>query len=206
MALSERQAILVLKAGNLQGLAFLVHKYQLAAIRAAAMITHDISQAEDIVQNAFIKFAEHVEQFDIERPFKPYFFRIVINESIKVSNKQAKFVSLDNKSQGDSSRAFLKDPTPIPEDLLSTRETQVAVWEALGQLQPKERAAIVLQYYFDMSVQEIAEMLNRPVGTIKWRLFSARKHLKHLLSQDLQANTALANSDAGKPSEGRETR
>jgi RNA polymerase sigma-70 factor (ECF subfamily) len=203
MVLNERQAILVLKAGNLQGLAFFVQKYQLAAIRAAAMITHDISQAEDIVQNAFIKFAERIEQFDIERPFKPYFLRIVINESIKVSKKQARFVSLDNKSQEDTSRAFLKDPTPIPEDLLSTRETQVAVWEALGQLKPKERAAIVLQYYFDMSVQEIAEMLYRPVGTIKWRLFSARKHLKHLLSRDLRPNAVLVDSDAGKPSEGR---
>ncbi|HBH12821.1 MAG TPA: RNA polymerase subunit sigma-24 [Clostridiales bacterium] len=200
MTLSERQAILVLKEGNLQGLKFLVHEYQLSAVRAAAIIVHDNTQAEDIVQNAFIKFAERVEQFDIDCPFKPYFLRIVINDAIKVGKKQTRFVSLEDYCQEDSNQTFLKDPTPTPEELLSKKETQVAVWEALGKLQSKERAVIVLQYYFDMSVQEIAETLNEFVGTIKWRLFVARKHLKHLLNQEMLESAVLVNSDAGIPS------
>lgn len=203
MTLSERQAILVLKEGNLQGLEFLVHKYQLSAVRAAAIIVHDNTQAEDIVQNAFIKFAERVEHFDIDRPFKPYFLRIVINDAIKVGKKQTRFVSLEYECQEDSHKTFLEDPTPNPEDLLLKKEIQVAVWEALGKLQPKERAVIVLQYYFDMSVQEMAETLNEFVGTIKWRLFVARKHLKHLLNQDILESAVPVNSDAWISSEER---
>jgi RNA polymerase sigma factor (sigma-70 family) len=60
-------------------------------------------------------------------------------------------------------------------------ETREALWDALAKLPPRQRAAIVLRYYLEMSIREIANELDAPEGTIKWRLYAGRKRLKTML-------------------------
>lgn len=181
MEIDDKQAVLILKAGNLEGLEHLVRRYQLGAIRVSAFIASDMATAEDIVQNAFLKAADKIDQFDERRTFKPWFYKIVVNDSIRVSKRSSRFVSYDDVVVKQS-LLFLTDPTPLPEAFVITEETKRTVWAALGKLPIKERTTIVLQYYEEMSEKEIADALNIPLGTIKWQLHAARKHLEEILS------------------------
>ncbi len=77
--MQESKAIARLKRGDLGGLEALVMTYQVKALRAAYLIVRDDDLVEDVVQNAFLRAYERIAQFDGERPFGPWFFRIVIN-------------------------------------------------------------------------------------------------------------------------------
>ncbi len=81
MALDERTAISQMQRGDIRGLDTLMRAYQVRALRAAHLITHDLPLAEDIVQSAFIRAYERIEQFDDTRPFGPWFLRSVVNSA-----------------------------------------------------------------------------------------------------------------------------
>lgn len=181
MELDDQQAILILKAGNLEGLEHLVRNYQHGAVRVSAFITSDLATAEDIVQAAFIKLVDKIYQFNDRQKFKPWFYKIVVNDSIRFSNRSSRFISYDDTLVRQK-LSFLTDPTPLPEAFAISEQTKRAVWAALGELPVKERSAIVLQYFEGFSEKDIAEALNRPMGTIKWQLHSARKHLEEILT------------------------
>ena len=181
--MDEQEAIELLKRGELCGLEELVRLYQLQAVRAAGLILGDRGLAEEIVQNAFIRAAERIAQFDGRRSFSPWFLRSVINDALKAAGRQKRFVSLD----ADPAPEILDpaDPDPLPEDVLEREETIQAVGRALAQLPPKQRAAIVMRYYLGMSETEMARELHSPAGSIKWRLHNARQRLARLLTPDL---------------------
>ena len=181
--MEEQQAIARLKQGDLQGLEALVSIYQLRAVRAAVLITGDRILAEDIVQNAFIRAAERIEQYDFERPFGPWFLRSVVNDAIKAAGRQKRFVSLDEE-HGEG--AFdLSDTSSLPEEVVEANETKQAVWRALQKLPPNQRAVVVLRYYLGMSEDEMTKKLQVPAGSIKWRLYTARQRLAKLLSREI---------------------
>ena len=74
------------------------------------------------------------------------------------------------------------DPTPDPADAFERQEIQRAVWDAMEQLTPKQRAVAVLRYYLNYSEAETAAYLTLPAGTVKWRLHAARERLQKLLT------------------------
>jgi RNA polymerase sigma factor (sigma-70 family) len=80
--MKDQIAISRLKQGDLNGLETLVSRYQARAVHAAYLIVHDRPLAEDVVQMAFVKVAERIHQFDEQRPFSPWFFRIVVNDAL----------------------------------------------------------------------------------------------------------------------------
>ena len=85
--MEDRIAISRFKQGDLSAVEPLVKRYQVQAVHAAYAIVHDKATAEDVAQVAFIKVAEQIHQFDEARPFGPWFFRIVVNDAIKIAKK-----------------------------------------------------------------------------------------------------------------------
>jgi len=177
--MNEHKAIARLKRGDIGGLETLVQTYQVRAVRAAALITHDRALAEDLVQAAFIRAYERIHQFDDARPFGPWFLRSVVNDAVKAASRRRPLTSLDLTPADDP--LALADPLPGPEELLERAETEQAIVEALALLPPEQRAAVVLRYYLGLSDAEIAAQQACPPGTIKWRLHAARDRLRGLL-------------------------
>ncbi|NIV30634.1 MAG: sigma-70 family RNA polymerase sigma factor, partial [Anaerolineae bacterium] len=95
--MKDQDAISHLKQGDLNGLGTLVRRYQAKAVQAAYAIVFDRALAEDVVQTAFVRAAERIEQFDDERPFAPWFFRIVVNDALKLAKKQKRDLSLEEQ-------------------------------------------------------------------------------------------------------------
>lgn len=181
----EQDAIIQLKQGDINGLEFLVHKYQLKAIRAAYLTTRDQALAEDITQAAFIRAFERIHQFNSELPFGPWFLRIVINDAIKSVDRSHRHFSFERSSDPDSFPLsdFLSYTNSSPEDVLAAKEKRQMVWNALERLSPAQRAVIVLHYYLGFKEVDIAYKMNSPLGTIKWRLHAARENIRALLNR-----------------------
>lgn len=179
----EQQAIARLKQGDLNGLEPLVKAYQALAVHTAFLIVADRAAAEDIVQAAFLKTARSIRQFDSSRPFKPWFLRMVVNDCIKWARNQQRTPSLDAPSE--AVLAWLTDPTPEPQEIVETGELQRAVWDALRQLSPEQRAVIVQRHFLEMDEAEMVQKLQRPASTVKWWLHTARQRLKVLLRPEL---------------------
>jgi RNA polymerase sigma-70 factor (ECF subfamily) len=181
--LDEREAITCLKRGDIGGLESLVGLYQVRAVRTAYLITQDRALAEDVAQAAFLRVYQHIDQFDPSRPFAPWFLRSVVNASIQAAKRRERQTSLDVPvAESDLTLAdLLPDSSATLDERLEASELQEAVREALKKLSPEQRAAVVQRYYLDLSEAEMADEMNVPPGTVKWRLFTARKQLRVLL-------------------------
>ena len=180
--MDEQQAIALLKSGNISGLEFLVRTYQVEAIRTAFLIVRDHATAEDIVQSAYVRVYERIEQFDQTRSFRPYFLRVVANAAIKRARQQSRTVSLE--AEDADSVGFLDalaGEDPSPEELLERTETETEVAALLAQLPPEQRAVIVLTHYAGLTSAEIADRLEIPAGTVRWRLHAARRFLRSVV-------------------------
>lgn len=180
--MDELDAIARLKQGDISGLKVLVKSYQVAAVRAAYLITQEQALAEDVVQAAFIRAYERIDQFDAQRPFKPWFMRMVVNDAIKQARRRQRLVPLtDHDEMTDTDQ--LIDPNPGPDELMELTTMQDGFQQALKQLPPAQRAAIVMRYFLDMSEAEMSEQLQVPPGTVKWRLHAGRKRLQRILQR-----------------------
>jgi RNA polymerase sigma-70 factor (ECF subfamily) len=179
----EQTAIRRLKRGDIGGLAVLVRRYEVQAVRTAYLITHDRALAEDVVQNAFLRVFQRIDQYDEDRPFAPWFMRSVVNAALQVAQRQQRDLSLEapDPASDITLADLLPDPAPGPDDELERAELRGAVWEALGRLSPEQRAAIVLRYYLELSDDEMSDELDCSPSTIRWRLHTARKQLRVLL-------------------------
>lgn len=177
-------AISRMKQGDLNALEILINRYQVRAVQAAYLIVYDRALAEDIAQTAFVKVAERVEQFDEQRPFAPWFFRIVVNDAIKAVQKRKRIVLLDERAA--TLAAWLTDPSPSPAQLLEENETRRLILSAIQSLPPEQRAAVVMRYFLEMSEAEMSAKMDRPLSTIKWWLRNARRHLHDLLGPKVE--------------------
>lgn len=183
--MEDQTAISRLKQGDLKALETLVQRYQVPAVHAAYLIVRDRSLAEDLTQNAFIKAMERIHQFDEQRPFAPWFYRIVVNDAVKLAKKQMRSVSLDVQldDQVEQTAVWLRDPSLPPDRLLEEKEIRAAVLDAIQSLDPEQRAVIVMHYFLDMSEADMSSRMDRPLSTIKWWLREARKRLRNRISR-----------------------
>ena len=181
--MDDRIAISRLKQGDLTGLESLVNRYQVRAVHAAYLIVYDRALAEDVVRTAFLKVAERVHQFDEERPFAPWFFRIVANDALKGARKQKRLLSLEEQLDEPTARLaqWLVDPSPQPERLVEEKETHEMILTAIQSLPPGQRVVVVMRYFLDMSEADMSVNMARPLSTIKWWLRDARKRLYDLM-------------------------
>jgi RNA polymerase sigma-70 factor (ECF subfamily) len=184
-ALDERKAITRLKRGDINGLESLVRGHQVRAVRTAYLITQDRALAEDVVQAAFLRAYQRIDQFDEQRPFAPWFLRSVANAAIQAAQRQGQKLSLDEPVQDiDSDLTFadlIPDTAPGLDESVEQVEMQQAVRTALQKLPPEQRAAVVLRYYLGLGEDEMSDQMHIPPGTVKWRLHAARKQLRGLL-------------------------
>lgn len=178
--MDERDAVERLRRGDIGGLEALVRRYYLRAGRTAYLIVRDHALAEDVAQDAFVRAFERIGQYDAERPFAPWFMRIVVNGAVEAARGRERTSSYDDGEVGALMVRFA-DPAPGPHELAERAEQREGVWTAMEKLPPRQRAAVVQRYYLDMSETEMSEASGSPPGTIKSRLHAARRRLRRLL-------------------------
>lgn len=175
----DRIAELVIEMQNGNSKAF-DELYKLTSSRAyfvALQITKNEQDAEDILQESYVNAIAKINTLDKPESFVSWFHHIVANKS-KDSLKKKK----PTLFEGGEDEAFEiipdEDTSFSPEENLNQAELQKAVMEVIGELTEEKRACVLMMYFEEMSVNEIAETLDVPVSTVKNRLFTARKDLK----------------------------
>ncbi len=177
--MDEKQAIRLLKQGDIRGLEFLVCRHQVKAVHTAYLITRDRGLAEDIVQDSFIRVVHAVRGFDATRQFEPWFMRSVVNASVKMLQRSARQVQVGDETVFAELAARMESV----ESQVETNEVQNQIWDAMQKLSPRQRAVVVQRYFLEMSEEEMAENAGSAIGTVKWMLHAARERLRGLLQR-----------------------
>ena len=169
--MTEQDAVALCRAGDPAGLATLVALHQDDAVRLAALITRDRQLAEDVAADAFLLAFRRIGSFDPARPFRPWFRRVVATTALKGLAARRGEVSLDDAGS-------LPGPDGDAAAWVAAQENRATVRWALRALPAKQRAAIVLKYYAELSEPEIARVLGVPRGTVKSRVFNGLARLR----------------------------
>jgi RNA polymerase sigma-70 factor, ECF subfamily len=181
--MDDLQAIRRLKNGDIGGLEALIACYQAKAVRTAYLVTQHEPMAEDVVQEAFVRFYERVRYFDESRPFEPYFLRSVVNRALNAVEKEHAAASFDESLDAPVLQSLLACAASV-EAQVEYAQLKTEIARALENLSPRQRAAVVLRYYLEMSEKEMTATLEIAPGTFKWLLNAARSRLRILLGSE----------------------
>ena len=162
----------------------LFEMYRQAIFHIAVKIVRNPEEANDLVQETFIKAFGSLKTYDHNYRFSTWLYKIAANCSIDFLRKRKiDSMSLDKPiptKDGDVQMG-IPDDTYNPEKDLRSHEQSIGIEEAIESLPEKYREVIVLRHKEDKPYEEIASLLNVPVGTVKARIFRARELLKKKL-------------------------
>ena len=189
--ISEEMALVhAAKAGDVSAFESLVKKYDRNVFRIANHITHNREDAEDVVQDAFLKAYENLEQFQGQSKFYTWLVRIAVNEALMKLRKRRpeRTVSLDEdvKTEEDSLPRDVADWSPNPEQQYSQAELKDILTRTIQGLPQGFRTVFVLRDVEGLSTEETAEALELSIPAVKSRLLRARLQLRDRLSRFFQ--------------------
>ncbi|CAH2717644.1 ECF RNA polymerase sigma factor SigW [Neobacillus rhizosphaerae] len=141
-------------------------------------------EAEDMAQEAFIRAFVNIKSFNQNLKFSTWLFRIATNLCIDRMRKKKPDYYLDADvagTEGLNMYSQIPSDTPLPEKELESLELQEAVQKEILKLPEKYRSAIVLKYIEELSLNEISEILDLPLGTVKTRIHRGREALRQQL-------------------------
>src|ERR1700744_4665749 len=191
--ISEEMALVqAAKAGDVGAFEGLVKRYDRNVFRIAQHITQNREDAEDVVQDAFLKAYEKLEQFQGNSKFYTWLVRIAVNESLMRLRKRrtGRMVSIDEDvktEEGPRPRA-LAEWRPDPEMMYGQSELAEILRKTIQGLPPGFRVVFVLRDVEGLSTEETAETLGLSVPAVKSRLLRARLQLRERLSRYFRKN------------------
>lgn len=192
MASSPDEKSLVKRArgGDEEAFRLLLRAYQTPVYSLALRILRAKEDAEDATQEVFVKVYNALHQYDPHYAFRSWIFRITHNLCIDfIRRRKQNTLSLDAPIAGHEGEMDwdLPDPDAVdPLEATSAGEEKKLIEEAIERLNPTLRSAITLRHVEGLRYDEIAEILDIPLGTVKVRIFRARETLAKLLSQKLE--------------------
>ena len=180
----ERAIIRRALAGDSQAFEWIVRRYRPGLYKLVLRMVKNPQEAEDIVQETFIKAFNALPSFSEEYAFSTWLYKIAINHCIDhFRKKKLPTLSLDkpiDAKEGEIKREF-PDRGLTPEGAVLRRERHRLVQEAIQKLPEHYRTVIILRHQEERSYEEIAQILGIPLGTVKARIFRAREMLKKML-------------------------
>lgn len=179
--------------GDPKAFEVLFKKYREQVARLVYSIVKHEALVQDIVQEVFLLVFRHLSKFRQHAAFKTWIYRITVNESLRQMERARRWQPLPD---GDAERSKIPSTLIVfengesPERVLIDGEQKALVHDALNSIRPHHRTILVLYYLEDLSVQEIAEVLEIPEGSVKSRLFYARDGLRKVLDPVLDRKPA----------------
>ncbi len=187
--LAKDESVLVTeaKAGSYAAFEELVNRYEKKIYRLGLNITRNAEDAEEVLQETFLKAFKHLPEFHEDSRFYTWIVRIAVNEGLMKLRKRrtSKEVPIED-AEGDEGEVIPRefaDWKPNPEQLMARRELEAILQDAAGALSPAFRAVFFLRDVEGLSTEETAQLLNLSVGAVKARLFRARMRLREELSK-----------------------
>jgi RNA polymerase sigma-70 factor (ECF subfamily) len=175
-------------AGRREAFGLLVERYQHRLYGSLVHVTGSTEQARDIAQDAFVHAFEKLSTFRGQSQFYSWLFRIALNAAISAQRKTQRVTgSVDAVKEATGQEPVDGRAGAVPWDRLETQERQMLVQRALAELPEEYRAALVLKEMDDLKYEEIAAVLQVPLGTVRSRIHRARQELRARLQIALRA-------------------
>jgi RNA polymerase sigma factor (sigma-70 family) len=166
-------------------------------LRTTYRITRNQEDAEDALQDAFLKAFVHLKDFDGRSNFSTWLTRIAINSALMILRKrrQGREISVDEFAERNEAGLVweISDPSPSPETHFAQEEREKLLWGAIGELRPSLRKVIEFQLSRDCPMKKTAGTVGISVCAAKSRLF----HAKRALRKSLRSKYAAGSSDRG---------
>jgi RNA polymerase sigma-70 factor (ECF subfamily) len=180
MAAGEGEAQLVARAlkGDQQAFAGLVRPHERVAYRVAAAITGGNADAEEAMQNGFVKAYRSLHRFRTDAAFKPWLLRIVVNEAHNVVRSERRHERLGARAAEQHRRAGAG-----ADEAVVARDERGTVLSALGRLSETDRLTIALRYFAELPDNEAAALAGTSEEAYRVRLMRARRRLRVLLEE-----------------------
>lgn len=200
----DAQLVKASKAGDVTAFEQLVARYDRRLFRIAYNIVHNVDDANDMVQESFIKVFRNLEQFQSQSKFSTWLYRIVVNQCLMEIRRQGrKSAPVDlpvEFSEGDDQLPIdLSDWRPNPEEQCKESELRDLLTRLLHELRPALRVVFILHDIEGQPMQEVADALELTVAAVKTRSLRARLYLRERLTiyfkKDLGACMELRQSN-----------
>ena len=162
------------RRGDRPALGELIKEYERPIYNAAYRILGNIDDAADVSQTVFMKAFERLDQYNPEYKFFSWIYRIAVNESINLHNRNKNLQSLEDEDIAGVSS---------PEEDVDANKLSRIIQASLMELQVDYRVVVVLRHFSDMSYRDISVVLHIPEKTVKSRLYSARQLMKVRLAE-----------------------
>ncbi len=174
---NSSELILKLQAGSLEALGELYDLHQRMVFRTALVITGDNEAANDLLQDVFLRLFRFAGNIDPTRPIEPWLYRMTTNLSYDWVKRRSRLP----RPLEDLIDWLAVPGKNLPDAAVEQNDEWERVQKAVTSLPLPQRVVIVMYYLNDLSLQEIADILQVPVGTVKSRLYYGRLALKRKL-------------------------
>jgi RNA polymerase sigma-70 factor (ECF subfamily) len=183
---SDRYYVDIVRAGNSRAFSTIVDRHKDRAMTLAVRMLGNREEAEEVVQDAFLRAFRGLDQFRGDAKFSTWFYRILHNLCFtRISRRRGSAERIDDHEGQDLESMVSPDDVGIQEQMESD-ELRRLVGEQIEMLPPKLKSAVVLFYLEGSSYEETAEILNIPVGTVKTYLHRGRNLLRERLITKLK--------------------
>jgi RNA polymerase sigma-70 factor (ECF subfamily) len=174
--------------GDRHAFAELVELYKDKIFHLAYRMLNNKHEAEDAVQETFLRVYTNLHRYDENQKFSTWIFRIATNHCIdRLRKRKHTAYSLDAEmpdGEGNDYYSMLASHDDLPEKQIILSETQQQIRKAIDALPEKYKAVVILRYLQDMSLQEISDVLDMPVTTVKTRVHRGREYLRKKLEPE----------------------
>ena len=171
--LSDQQLIDLCVSGDRDAFSFIVRRYQDMVFAMCFRAVRNVSDAEDISQEVFIRVFRNLGSFKRDAPMKPWIYRITANRIYSFFGRRKN----DREISADSLPEMVSG-NPQPDDEVFFKHSVETLINEIADLPEHYRSVMTMWFVMGMSYQEIADSLGKPIGTIRAHLFRARKQLK----------------------------
>ena len=183
------------KKGDYRAFDLLVLKYQSRVIATAFKYVKERQLAEDIAQEAFIKSYKSIDSFREESSFYTWVYRITVNtaKNYLVPSKRRDETVISDLSLDDSYYPEKLD-VDSPQEILKASELRDLIFETLSSLGEETRTALSLREFDGLSYEQIAEIVQCPVGTVRSRIFRGREMIEEVVGKHMDKNSINQNT------------
>ena len=176
------QLITAILDGSQEATEQLIQNHQAGVYRLALSILDDPAEASEAAQDVFLAAVNGLDSYQHLTSFKAWLYTITVNTCRSRLRKAKARLNLKNRLQNVS--RIEAQGIPTPEEQAIRDEKDAVLWKAIGRLSDRHRIPLVLRYFNDFSISEIAEILGLPEGTIHSRLHIARERLRLALEKE----------------------
>ena len=194
---SESGLVFELRAGDESAYETLIARFEQPVYNIVSRLMDDPADAADVVQEVFLKVFRNIGSFRQDSSLKTWIYRIAVNEARNhrrwFSRHRRREVGLEFDGAAENRRGvedWIPDPGRSPYEAALDRETQALIEAALANVNPRFRAALVLRELEGLSYEEIGEILNITLGTVKSRILRGREALRKNLAERLEPHAA----------------